>query len=130
MEHPAQSRMETLVNAIVKHYRTDFTEHDIAILESLEHSEPFVWFARESGTHLFSPSGIAEAKANGWHGYGRTVDGIAERDPNGSGWYLWNGSTFGKVSTQRARTMVEAWESNAPKETEEHYAARMKRGGW
>jgi len=130
MSHPAYERMRKIVDKIVTHYRTDFTTHDTAHLDNLDTSEPFLWFARPYGTHLFSRPGIANDKARGWSGFAPCVASINRSEPQGSGWYLWDGSTFRIIDKDRARSLLQKWEDDAPPKTEENKRARYLRGGW
>ncbi len=53
--HPALVKMfdECIKHQMPKGYQADFTTHDVNELAKHDPAEPFVWFLRENGTHLF-----------------------------------------------------------------------------
>lgn len=129
--HPAYAQLCAIADPIIKHYRTDLTEHDAAHLQAIGARDPFIWSVRDMGTHLYSLTGTRNSVANGWKGFAECIRTIGKECKNaGRHLYHWNGYTLRKIGIDDAARMVEKWERTAPPESPENFAARHKRGGW
>lgn len=128
--HPAHASMLAIVDSIVEHYRTDFTTHDTAQMVACGASNPFVWFAGKSGSHMYSRASVMAGTSSGWREYTKCILSVARDNPDGSGWYCWNGYTFRKIGTGGATALVAKWASEATPETDKARDARHRRGAW
>jgi hypothetical protein len=127
--HPAFERIETLAQ-IITSYRTDFTDHDVAHLQELAPSVPFIWCARSNGSHLYSRTSVESGKAAGWNNYAECARACAQMESTWTGWYSWDGCRLSKVSVDTAAALLDRWYAAAPDETEKDRDARLRRGGW
>lgn len=128
-EHPALSHMTARVDAVVKHYRTDYTDHDVPHIQTLPPQSEIVWTVREMGTHIFTKESVCESVAHGWKGWGKASQSAASESATAEAWH-WNGYRWKRIDADTARRIVDKWEREAPPETEEHQNARLARGGW
>jgi hypothetical protein len=131
--HPAYEAMKTIANTTIRAFREDFTTHDaghLSELATIDTRIPFVWCARECGSHMFSKRSVEIGVSTGWTGHSRCIRTVARMEQNWSGWYIWNGYRFSKVTLDTAEHVVAQWEKNAPKETDEARDRRYRRGGW
>lgn len=127
--HPALSHMAARVDAIVKHYRTDFTDHDVKHIETLPAQSEIVWTVREMGTHIFTKESVVDSVAHGWKGWGKAAQTAACESATAEAWH-WNGYKWQPITPEKCAAIVAKWEKDAPPETEEHANARHARGGW
>lgn len=45
-------KMTEIVGQIIRHYKTDFTEHDLITYGRMYENTPFIWVVRKCGTYI------------------------------------------------------------------------------